>query len=180
MDYTKTCPSCGSQFTRDENRWTYCSVRCAKKPLVSVNERFWSKVDVRGPEECWPWKFGVNSSGYGVFCGLLRRQMIAHRFSWEIVNGPIPTGLNVCHSCDNPPCVNPRHLFIGTTAENAADRNLKGRQSKGQTHPVSKLTDNDVQEIRTSRASGARLSIRFGVSRTQISNIRNRKQWAHI
>lgn len=96
-------------------------------PFGPLTERFWRKVDKSaGPEGCWPWTGSRHGFGYGfVSAGGKRRG--AHRVSWELANGPIPDGLSVCHRCDNPPCVNPAHLFLGTVGDNTRDMMAKGR-----------------------------------------------------
>jgi hypothetical protein len=93
---------------------------------------FWAKVDIRSDDECWKWTAYTNASGYGMF-GVgsrtddSRRRVYAHRFAWEVTNGPIPNRLFVCHTCDNPPCVNPNHMFLDTLHGNMKDAAAKGR-----------------------------------------------------
>jgi len=158
--------------------------------------RFWAKVDKNGPIVshvkglgcCWLWKAATNSDGYGLV-GVDGRTLRAHRVSWEIHNGPIPAGMCILHRCDNPACVNPAHLFLGTDADNIRDCVAKGRHvthpaPPGEGHRSAKLTDANVLEIRKLYAAGGvfqrELGERFGVSRQNISYILSRKAWAHV
>lgn len=147
-------------------------------------KRFWSKVDRRGPDECWEWKASRNSTGYGKFY-INSSHCSAHRSSWIINVGPIPDGMCVCHACDNPGCVNPAHLWLGTDADNIADRDAKGRQAdrRGEKNGQAKLDEFSVRLIRRlyRRGLSHRLLGRvFGVCRRQIGRICAGQRWRHV
>jgi hypothetical protein len=153
--------------------------------------RFWEKVDKSG--ECWLWTGGMSPSGYGNVgstAGNKRRGFAtraAHRISWILTFGEIGDGLCVCHRCDNPPCVNPAHLFLGTHLDNNRDMINKGRDRKnprrGEAHHQAKLTEDAVLSIRELSRNGvprAELAARFGVAQSGISKITLRQTWTHI
>jgi len=124
--------------------------------------------------------------GYGKFT-IKGRIVLAHRFSWEFANGPIPDGMNVCHNCpggDNPSCVNPAHLFLGTTLDNMRDKTAKGRQLLGERNHKSKLTKAQVIAIRERYDQGGisqtALALEHGVSTASMSVIVRRKAWRHV
>ena len=150
--------------------------------------RFWAKVKRGADNECWEWTAARFKSGYGAiqFGGRGGRKFRAHRVSFALANnGELPDGLNICHACDNPPCVNPAHLYAGTQADNMSDMKTKGRlvNPTGERHGESKLTAADVIAIRAASANGEiqrTIATRFGVTRSQVSNIVNRKSWTHI
>lgn len=150
-------------------------------------QRFWSKVDIRGPGEYWPWTAYANPGGYGRF-GINGRLKYAHRVAWELTRGEIPNGMFVLHHCDNPPCCNsehPDHLFLGTKADNAADRDKKGRLVplrvlRGEENLSAKLTEVEVLEIRASDEPNKILAEKYGVGVKAIWRIRARRRWQHL
>jgi len=144
----------------------------------SLWERFWEKVDKGSGNDCWEW-IGAKSNGYGEiwYHGRHRR---AHRVSWEWVNGPIPKGKFVCHKCDNRACVNPKHLWLGSIADNQRDMAMKGRSTIGERNPHSRLTEQDVREIRASSLKRCELAEIYDVGHQAISQVILRQNWAHV
>ena len=146
-----------------------------------VKDRFFARV--QKSESCWIWT-GVTRNGYGSFFVRGVGWRYAHRISWILVNGPIPDGLCVLHRCDNRPCVNPAHLFLGTKAENTADMVSKGRGrggvSRGESNPTSKLTETQVREIRKETCPERETAARYGVTRANINYIKRGVTWTHI
>lgn len=153
-------------------------------------ERFWSMLEKRKPDECWLWNACVDKDGYGYFsiCEYGQRKVTfkAHRVSYFLEHRTLPEGRCVCHTCDTPGCVNPAHLFLGTTAENNRDRNMKGRSNphSGITHWRSKLTDSQVQEIRILRLVKKRslqeIADIFGISFSNVGHIARGDAWQHL
>ena len=113
-------------------------------------EAFVAKVDKRGSDECWEWKASKSVSGYGQFTAGEGHSTRAHRYSWELFFGPIPEGKLVLHKCDNPSCVNPYHLYLGDSCDNAEDAVVRGRHVA----PLQKLYRTDIDEIRELLSQG--------------------------
>jgi hypothetical protein len=155
---------------------------------VTAADRFFAKVDQSG--DCWLWTAALFSNGYGAF-RLGPKQVRAHRWAYEHFVGPIPTGAVVMHRCDVKRCVNPDHLTTGSQAENQADMTSKGRGRVGGRNGWTRLTEDDVREIRRlyqpvrgGRRKGGRLrddiAARFGVSPKCVGDIAARRTWAHV
>lgn len=152
--------------------------------MTTLEERFWEKVAKGGPGECWPWTANCDRDGYGRM-SVKGKQARAHRISYQINRGPIPNGLNVLHKCDNPRCVNPKHLFLGTNGDNMADKTRKGRAARvcGERNGGALLSEKDVLTIRSRHKKGeTQISIAkdFDVSRRCIGRIVTYDRWAHI
>ena len=157
---------------------------------LNLSARFWSKVDIRGPNECWPWTANRHSRGYGLF-HLMKinpsNTTTAHRVAYMLSVGPVADGAEVRHSCDNPPCCNPSHLSVGTHKDNMADRKARyghpwdNGSTRGIGHPRTKFTEKDILTIRRDKTKTARqLAEIYGVAESTISAIRTRQNWKHL
>lgn len=124
---------------------------------------------------CIEWPGKPNQGGYG-----RRGQQLAHRWTWEQANGPIPDGMIIMHICDNPPCVNIDHLRLATRAENNGDASRKGRNARGRQQPRAKLTEADVLAIRASDLTQSELAVQYGVHQVRISHIKLGRGWTHV
>lgn len=174
----------GRRFVQGHNR------RIDQPLARPLEERFWSKVSVGPRDSCWVWQ-GALMGGYGylVVTDKPRRTVKAHRLSWELAAGhPVPDGLFVLHHCDNPPCVNPAHLYVGTKAQNARDRAVRRRgkeqHQNGEANDNAKLTEAKVRAIfHAVHADGATqdaVAQYFGVSQVTVHRIVHRKTWRHL
>lgn len=152
----------------------------------ALTERFWPKVDMSG--DCWEWQGSRDRKGYGRV-GLGGRAAgtgLAHVASWVMAFGPVPEGMNVLHRCDNPPCVRPSHLFLGTVRDNALDALAKGRLyvQRSDYRPASrKLTDDQVREIRRLallRVTHTEIAQRFGVHKTTVKGVIHFRSYRHV
>jgi hypothetical protein len=146
-------------------------------------KQFWTMVDVLGPKQCWLWKGHKNKLGYGVI-QLQGHKYLTHRIAWTRTHGPIPAGKLVLHRCDNPGCVNPSHLFLGTQADNMRDRSSKHRQATGVTNGRAQLDTYLVCEMRRMYRSGrykqTRLAKMFGISQSVVHYIVTGKIWKGV
>ena len=154
------------------------------KPSNSDIERFWDKVDKRGDDDCWEWMGGKSRGGYGRFW-FIDDTIMPHRFSWFLANGKIPQHQPfICHTCDNPSCVNPAHLFAGDSDDNILDMMIKERGARGSHNGAAKLNESQVMEIIGYLASKKRthksIAAQFGVHRSTIGLIYRNRKWQHL
>lgn len=152
--------------------------------IVDMEIALWRNVGIpKGDvDACWEWRGARSAAGYGNVV-VRGKTVTAHRVAWETERGPIPEGMQVCHRCDNPLCVRPDHLFLGTAADNMADRNAKGRQARGEKFKRSSLTEEKVREMRVLAKTGVNMSElarRFGVSLPSASRIVRGLDWRHV
>lgn len=173
----RVCAHCGGPFVIRfvrQARQRFCGNVCAglSRPKRDQLTRFWQKVQGRGTDRCWLWTASAQESGYGSFYfdGQLDR---AHRVSWKLAHGSIPDGAMVLHHCDNPRCVNPSHLFLGTNTDNMRDMIRKGRHAK-------KLTPMQAIAIRADERKHKEIAREYGVSRPLVSAIKRGDAWGCV
>lgn len=181
------CPVCSQNFETIPSELArgggiYCSRQCYVQTIRQAPEIIWERL-VMMPSGCQEWRGARSPFGYGVVT-VSKRHVLTHRLAWELTYGVIPRGMHVCHKCDNPPCCNPEHLFLGYPADNAADRMMKGRQATAVvTHGAADLSDDDVSAIRSELATGARqasLAHQYGVTQGIIAQIGRGFVWRRI
>jgi DNA-binding transcriptional regulator YiaG len=145
----------------------------------TAEERYFAQV-IKA-DGCWVWRSSKDKDGYGIFNGAVQGVVYkrAHRFSWAFHNQmPIPDGMLVCHSCDNPECSNPEHLTLGTQQDNQREKWRKGRANHQS--PAAKLTEDQVRQIRQATGRQADIAAAFGITQTTVSDIKRRRSWSHI
>jgi hypothetical protein len=153
----------------------------ARRKLARVRRNFFSKVE-KTPA-CWLWIGHKIRRGYGQLRAFNRQRWQAHRLSWLLHYGEIPDGKWVLHRCDNPSCVNPHHLFLGTHDDNVADKVSKNRQMRGTKCHTHKLTERDVARIRSllqSKVSYQKIATQFKVTKSNIYAIKHQQTWKHV
>jgi len=156
----------------------------------TLENRLWSKIEKRSANDCWHWQANKNNKGYGMIRrGNSAQKILAHRAVYELVNGAIPVGLVIMHSCDTPSCCNPSHLRAGTMLENIQDMIKKGRKVvgfnldnkppifSGENHPQAKITNEIAIAIRNSDGNRSELIKKYGVSVSMIKNVRSGRCW---
>lgn len=162
--------------------------------MTTMCDNFWSNTKKNENTGCIEWIRGLNDRGYGMLRVSTGKSMKAHRFAWELVNGKIPDGKMVLHKCDNPPCCNPEHLFLGTQKDNLEDMTRKGRRwpgnperfgpQDGENNNRSKLKKENVLEIkhllREGKKSHGEIAKKFNVSRVTITLINTKKLWKDV
>jgi hypothetical protein len=181
-EYTKLCANCGATFTRRKRMgsetWStmrHCSHACRCDPM----RRFMKLASPEPNTGCWLWAGVAITGGYGHF-SINGRSRSAHRASYELFRGKIPSGLVVCHTCDVRLCVNPDHLFVGTQSDNMRDAVAKGRLPSGEAHFSAVLTDRVVWCIRHSPWSAAEAAKMHKITRDRVNSIRAGIGWKHI
>lgn len=202
----QVCKTCGGSFRPRARDTHYCTRECyLNRPTDITGARIWSRV-LETDKGCWEWQGARDSKGYGRVSYLGRPQTVS-RVAWELVNGPIPDGMEVCHTCDNPPCINPAHLWIGTRSDNQRDsvnkkrnraathpeRYQRGKDSfsakyperlaRGEKHGNARLKTQDVHEIRQRYANGesvSSLARAYNINWSTVDRVVKRKWWKHV
>lgn len=172
---------CGAHYRKFRKYGDATVVKMVQLHGMTPAERWAHYTDKS--DGCWLWNGYKDPHGYGRL-NIDGIPILAHRLGWELVNGPIPAGKYLCHSCDTPACVSPAHMFVGDPADNSIDMWTKGRARPGhvagEKHGCAKLTDDQVREIRKSVGASHVVGEKYGISGRQVRAIRNREAWTHI
>lgn len=178
---SKKSALCQKHYKRMKKHGTTSATRRCRD---QIDSRFWLYVDKKKDDECWPWIGSTGPNGYGRTSYLGKKDAIASRVSYEITHGKIPDGKIVMHTCDNRKCVNPSHLMVGSYLDNTRDMINKGRAIHnpmvGSKHPRSKVTEEDVLEIRENKEGNGAIAKRYNVSVSAIAHIRKMITWRHV
>ena len=169
---SRQCQFCKELFEPHGTKQHWCSPKCS----------FWDKVEIGSPSKCWIWPYGKITAGYGEFI-FSAMHFYTHRFMWQEIHGKIPDDMCILHKCDNPSCINPAHLFLGTKLDNTRDMISKDRNPKGEDYNHAKLTNNHVIEIRQLLSKGIYqkdIASIYNVSQDTISAIKLGQTWSHI
>lgn len=146
-----------------------------------MKQKLFSKI--KQVNDCWEWQGSLHRQGYGNF-PYKNSGQLAHRVSWILFNGEIPSGMNICHKCDNPPCVNPDHLFVGSYQDNINDMFRKGRKNhQGENHPKVKLSSSQVLEIRellNKKITQEEICKKYGITNGHVGSIKHKRTWKLI
>lgn len=164
----RACMHCGGSYVGFNGKG-YCSRKC------------YFLAHVEQGDGCWTWRGYKRPGGYGeaYFGTEPRERVLAHRLAYEVMIGS-PGDMLVCHRCDNPPCCNPAHLFLGTLQDNMTDRNAKGRQARGERNGPAKLTADQVRSIRADTRPNAVIAKEYGIAPNTVPGIKRRKTWKHV
>lgn len=168
---------CNTHYVRLWRTGSRAEVR-KKREYPSREIVFHQSYEVDEVTGCWNWIKFKNHKGYGSFQGG-EKLTRAHRYAWQLYFGD-PTGMCVCHRCDNPGCVNPQHLFLGTQQENMDDCSRKGRKARGSKIPRTILNEELVKEIRASKETDRALAKKYNTCFSNINEIRNFKRWKWV
>jgi hypothetical protein len=178
------CATCGKEIKEYKSlKRKHCSLKC--RDWRNPKQRLYDKFKVDESTGCWNWTAGLDRDGYSVFEFRPFAQR-GHRASWIIHNGSIPDGMLVCHKCDNRKCINPDHLFLGTSSDNNQDMMNKMRNIYhcGSKSVLSKLTEEKVIEMRDRYAKGGitqrKLALEYGIGYKAVCKIINRQRWTHV